>query len=529
MWACEVDVECDHGIVDEETCRCVCKTGWWGDRCDEKCIDSRGEVACRGFAGLCNKTQYANFVLKNCPATCGICEKFGPGSEGFVCELRCSQPGGTVDAASCTCQCAKGWYGELCEEKCEDTSDKCHQWGVGQCSSASVARRCPVMCGICDGFGPGSPGYVCLKDCVNGGTMIDTDSECRCLCAKGWEGEQCEVMCENKLRRCEYDVTKVKGGSFFTRDQCYSEQSVYKNCRAMCGICEKFGPGSPGFVCTLTCLNNGTLISNATHCYCQCPNDKFGTRCADDCRDLKPRRCKRIEADECHDPFIRHNCRVTCGTCHESTYDWGEYFVVHAETPRSEAEILEERALNGNYQTHFGDGIEVIFLVDSSGSQGEEAFEGKRSMLRQFLDRLDFRAEGGLRVLFNSFAYSIRMNDNLYDVISGSKESSLLTLEALSYEGGETRLRKALKTVLNNMFVHSRDNARKVLYIMTDGLFAADDYPEAMASKMMNKGIEVYAIPTSAYYDEEVLAALTGYAINHVTVAYSAADIPLPY
>ena len=45
------------------------------------------------------------------------------------------------------------------------------------------------------------PIAVCLKDCVNGGTVVDTDDECRCLCAKGWEGDQCEgerlQLCNN--------------------------------------------------------------------------------------------------------------------------------------------------------------------------------------------------------------------------------------------------------------------------------------------------------------------------------------------
>ena len=35
-------------------------------------------------------------------------------------------------------------------EKCEDTSPKCQQWGVAQCTTSSaVARRCPAMCGVC--------------------------------------------------------------------------------------------------------------------------------------------------------------------------------------------------------------------------------------------------------------------------------------------------------------------------------------------------------------------------------------------
>ena len=41
----------------------------------EKCLDTRGEVACRGYAHLCNNTQYANFIRKNCAATCQLCGK----------------------------------------------------------------------------------------------------------------------------------------------------------------------------------------------------------------------------------------------------------------------------------------------------------------------------------------------------------------------------------------------------------------------------------------------------------------------
>ena len=71
----------------------------------------------------------------------------------------------------------------------------------------------------------------------------------------------------------------------------------------------------------------------------------------------------------------------------------------------------------------------------SAGSEGGAEFEAKRALLAQFLDRLDFQVEGGVRVLFTTFAYSIRLKENLYDVISGSKESSLESLRAISYEG----------------------------------------------------------------------------------------------
>ncbi|XP_041454762.1 multiple epidermal growth factor-like domains protein 10 [Lytechinus variegatus] len=530
---CDDDLVCEHGVVDEENCGCRCSSGWWGDRCDDKCIDDRGENACKGYAHLCNNTQYSNFVRKNCAATCEFCEKFGPGSEGFICDLRCSEPGGTVNAVTCTCECASGWFGEFCEDKCEDTSSNCQKWGVEQCAtSQSVIRRCPAMCGVCEEFGPGSPGFVCLKDCVNGGTLIDTEHECRCLCAKGWEGDQCEVMCKDSVKKCQYDVNKLNGGSYYRYDQCFSEPYVYDKCHEMCGRCESFGPGSPGFTCTLSCLNNGTLINNATHCYCQCTDNYIGVRCEAECRDLK-KRCGRTRASDCHNPdyipYMKQNCPVTCGLCHELDTSWGDYFLANVETPRSADELLEERALNGNYRSHLGEGIEVVFLIDNSGSEGADYFEVKRAMLRQFIDRLDFATEGGIRLLFTTFAYTIRVKNNLYDIIAGSKESALGSLQEISFEGGETRLRLALRTVMNNIFAHSRTNARQVLYIMTDGLFAENDFPESSASKLQKRGIEVFALPTNEYYDDDTLAALTSYAVNHVVFVKDADDIPLPY
>ncbi|XP_041455024.1 uncharacterized protein LOC121407858 [Lytechinus variegatus] len=150
-------------------------------------------------------------------------------------------------------------------------------------------------------------------------------------------------------------------------------------------------------------------------------------------------------------------------------------------------------------------------------------------MLRQFIDRLDFATEGGIRLLFTTFAYTIRVKNNLYDIIAGSKESALGSLQEISFEGGETRLRLALRTVMNNIFAHSRTNARQVLYVMTDGLFADNDFPESSASKLQKRGIEVYALPTNEYYDDDTLAALTSYAVNHVVFVKDADDIPLPY
>ncbi|XP_022107543.1 uncharacterized protein LOC110988401 [Acanthaster planci] len=363
------------------------------------------------------------------------------------------------------------------------------------------------MCGKCAIFGPGSPGFVCQLDCVNGGTKISSNEECRCACAKGWEGDQCEIVCQNHYELCEPDPTQPNRGSY-KKHQCSTQDFVYDKCHLLCGRCEKFGPGSPGFECTLTCENGGTLTNDDSGCFCTCAEGWEGTRCEAHCRDKRAGGCAKISyacKRASYTTYMKKSCAKTCGLCD-----------VHGETPRRFKDLPTV--------SHEGPGIEVAFLIDCSGSMRVDA-ERQRGILRDYLTSLDYQAGGGMRVSFVTFGSGASVRLNLFD--ADSVPRVLRSLDDVRYEGGPTNMKKAFQFARRLVLVHSRKKARKVIFVLTDGLFTGKS-PAQLATALRKEGVEIYALSFNEHYIADTMQELVDDPL-HVKVVTSASDIPAPY
>lgn len=58
------------------------------------------------------------------------------------------------------------------------------------------------------------------------------------------------------------------------------------------------------------------------------------------------------------------------------------------------------------------------------------------------------------------------------------------------YTGGQSKLTSALRAAKQLVFAHARDNARKVFYLVSDGLYTGDR-PVKFSQDMRSKGVEV--------------------------------------
>ncbi|KAJ8042448.1 Sushi, von Willebrand factor type A, EGF and pentraxin domain-containing protein 1 [Holothuria leucospilota] len=320
----------------------------------------------------------------------------------------------------------------------------------------------------------------CLLDCVNGGTLIETDRECRCECARGWQGDQCDTIC------LDDEVCEEASGHRYSMEQCLTEDYVFNKCPVLCQRCAKFGPGAPGFECSLECLHGGVLVNNGTNCFCKCPEEWSGIKCE-----------------------------------------------VHAELPRTEDEMRREKGMaDGGYQMT-GPGIELVFLLDTSASVGGVMFKKQKQILLGFIDSLDFDAEGGIRALFLAFDSNTRLGRNLYDI--HSREDARKSLESIQYEGGQSKLTSALRTARQLVFAHARENAKKIFYIFSDGLYTGDR-PVKFSQAMRATGVEVGHYRNQIFalvmeqegYNAAVLTEMTG-DLDHIITVNSFNDIPLPY
>jgi len=68
---------------------------------------------------------------------------------GCWCAAKCYNCG-KPDSTTCQCQCAKGWYGVDCQQRCIDTHNLCNAgWWPDMCDKWDVKAGCPAMCQLC--------------------------------------------------------------------------------------------------------------------------------------------------------------------------------------------------------------------------------------------------------------------------------------------------------------------------------------------------------------------------------------------
>ncbi|XP_072035843.1 cysteine-rich venom protein DIS2-like [Amphiura filiformis] len=122
----------------------------------ERCSDCPSDAAFCSDKSLCRDCTKASDL-----ASCGECNR------------RCENCG-TLDSATCTCQCAPGWDGPTCSDACADHHEWCGAnpgwYGPALCNgtpySESVQKYCLKMCGICKSE---DPNFVCGRDGGGGG------------------------------------------------------------------------------------------------------------------------------------------------------------------------------------------------------------------------------------------------------------------------------------------------------------------------------------------------------------------------
>ena len=114
--------------------------------------------------------------------------------------------------------------------------------------------------------------------------------------------------------------------------------------------------------------------------------------------------------------------------------------------------------------------VDVVFVVDESGSVGSENFTTLKSFLSQIISRLNID-NGNARVGLVTFATSVGTVFNLTDHSSVASLQSAIS--SLSYTGGDTtNTATALDYVRTRMLTEAagdRDNVHNIVVLITDG------------------------------------------------------------
>ena len=109
--------------------------------------------------------------------------------------------------------------------------------------------------------------------------------------------------------------------------------------------------------------------------------------------------------------------------------------------------------------------VDIFFLIDGSGSLGEEEFVRSKQLVSQILSMYDIsdRNRAGYAV-FTSYINNVRY-------LTPEISHLLVHLEYEQYPGTSTNLYKALQFVYQNVFTHGnrRENTGRVLVVLSDG------------------------------------------------------------
>lgn len=245
---CESPCEnCEGGSCNKNgDCLSGCKSGWFGQRCDQKCKNDNGEPSCEQPCGpnciTCGTETNGVSCTKCKPgyyANNGLCQKCSSTCKNSMCE-------GTT--AQCLEGCEKGWKGILCNipedgtklpiTGCEGSCLTCNL-ETKKCSSCiagmwgeNCQQKCPSRCTLCEQR-TGQCMIVCSKYCnkisQNFPSCNNVTGACVQGCEDGWYGEQCQNkcalncingVCDQELGHCSYGCSPgwkgiTCGGNFF--------------------------------------------------------------------------------------------------------------------------------------------------------------------------------------------------------------------------------------------------------------------------------------------------------------------------
>ncbi|XP_041589503.1 LOW QUALITY PROTEIN: collagen alpha-5(VI) chain [Vulpes lagopus] len=172
--------------------------------------------------------------------------------------------------------------------------------------------------------------------------------------------------------------------------------------------------------------------------------------------------------------------------------------------------------------------LDIVFVLDHSGSIGTQEQESMMNLTIHLVKKADVDSD---RVRVGALKYSDYPEVLFY--LSGNKSAVIEHLRRRRYTGGNTYTARALEHA-NVMFTEEygsriQQNVKQMLIIITDGVSHDRDNLSDTASKLRNKGINIYAVGVGQANQLE-LETMAGNKNNtfHVDNFSNLKDIYLP-
>jgi len=164
--------------------------------------------------------------------------------------------------------------------------------------------------------------------------------------------------------------------------------------------------------------------------------------------------------------------------------------------------------------------LDLVFLVDSSGSMGEIGFDQSRHYLKQVISRLPLGLSNvSTHVSIVQFSET---GDQTVDVpISDGFvfEEIEAAVNAMQWHTGDTHTGEAIEYVLEHIFPQTREGTADMIALITDGKANGNVTPGEAAAKAKDLGVEIIAIGVSDYEFDELMNITGGNTDKVLTVS----------
>ncbi|XP_061921980.1 sushi, von Willebrand factor type A, EGF and pentraxin domain-containing protein 1 isoform X1 [Entelurus aequoreus] len=140
--------------------------------------------------------------------------------------------------------------------------------------------------------------------------------------------------------------------------------------------------------------------------------------------------------------------------------------------------------------------MDLVFLVDESSSVGANNFRSELRFVRKMLSDFPVAAENTrvALVTFSSKTHVVTRVDHITAPKPHQHKCSLFNKEipAITYRGGGTYTKGAFQRAAQ-ILRHSRANASKVIFLITDGYSNGGD-PRPVAAALRERGVEIFTL-----------------------------------
>ncbi|XP_065931619.1 uncharacterized protein [Magallana gigas] len=167
---------------------------------------------------------------------------------------------------------------------------------------------------------------------------------------------------------------------------------------------------------------------------------------------------------------------------------------------------------------------DILFLLDSSRSEGSTNFQTQKDFVSKFVNFLNI-GPNDVQVTVGSFstaAYSF-FNLNTYQ----NKANLLHAISQIPYRPGGTNTFYALDMAEHYSFTTShgdRSNAPNIVYVMTDGQSSSHSWTHNAAQHLKNSGVKVFVIGVGHVSIDELIDMATDH--EHVFTVDSFSKLP---